>query len=145
MRRTPLGPGKKSLGRGSTFAKRASKLKRTRLKPVNRARQERMRLQQFGGKHRDRIVSKRCQICGRAGPSDPAHVIARGMGGVKGRWWHLIPLCREHHQQYDQYKGRLGDEDIRRELELAAYREAWISWEYGYAPHEPPVPRPRRL
>lgn len=130
MKRTPLRPGTKPLRR------------RTRLKPVNAARRERLRLQQFGGQHRDRIVALPCAACGAPAPSDPAHTRARGMGGVKGRWYDIVPLCRTCHREHDEYRGRLSDPEVRAVLVRMAYRLAWESWDAGDAPEKPPVPRP---
>lgn len=139
MKRTPLRPGTKGLRRKTRL--RAKK----RLNPVNPERRERLRLQQFGGPHRDRIVALPCAACGARPPSDPAHTRPRGMGGVKGRWWEIVPLCRHCHREFDEYRGRFADREVRRELELRAHREAWESWEFGEAPEEPPVGRPGRL
>lgn len=139
MKRTPLRPGTKPL------KAKVNLRRRKRLSPVNPERQVRMRLQQFGGQHRDRIISLPCCVCGARAPSDPAHTTARGMGGAKGKWWHLIPLCRRCHSDHDNYRGRFADQEVRRELELRAHRLAWESSDYGYAPEVPPVPRPGRL
>ena len=139
MKRTPLRPGTKPLRR------KARLRTRKRLAPVNPERLARLRAQQFGGRHRDRIVSLPCCVCGARAPSDPAHTRARGMGGVKGKWWEIVPLCREDHWAFDEYRGRFADAEVRRELELRAHRLAWESYDYGYAPGVPPVPRPGRL
>ena len=32
------------------------------------------------------------------GPLDPAHVVARGMGGVNSDRFKIVPLCRRHHE-----------------------------------------------
>lgn len=136
---------RKPLKRGKPLRAKSPLRDRKPLRPVNPERIARLREQQFGGRHRDRIVSLPCCACGRLGPSDPAHVRPRGMGGVKGKWWEIVPLCRRDHRAFDEYRGRFADPEVRRELELRAWREAWVSWEYGYAPGEPPVPRPERL
>lgn len=41
-----------------------------------------------------------CRFCRRA-PVDPAHVVARARGGCDAPEC-VIPLCREHHRQYDE-------------------------------------------
>lgn len=47
-----------------------------------------------------------CAWCGKAGPSDPAHIFCRGMGGGSrlDTAWAVAPLCRACHD--DQHAGR---------------------------------------
>lgn len=81
-RRTPL--------RARSFLRRF-----TALRPWNRARRKRLYASQFGA-HADRIRAMPCAICGKPGPSDPAHVRSRGAGGT---WRDLVPLCRADHAE----------------------------------------------
>lgn len=53
---------------------------------------------------RDKTKAERgCRFCLRT-PVDPAHVVSRARGGCNDPEC-VIPLCREHHRQYDE--GRL--------------------------------------
>lgn len=52
----------------------------------------------------DQIREMPCWWCERPGPSDPAHADARGMGGAGGDKTVLLPMCRDCHALYDDYK-----------------------------------------
>jgi len=78
---------------------------RTPIRPVNPERKERLHARNFGAKA-DWIRSLPCEVSGRSGPSDPAHVRARGMGGAGGSSQDLVPLCREAHDDFDGRDGR---------------------------------------
>lgn len=88
-------------------------------------RRRRLYERNFGAKA-DWIRGMRCAVCGRPGPSDPAHVVARGMGGAHGGKEDLVPLCREDHREYD---ARRVDEAQRRRLAALAVEleERWRS------------------
>lgn len=51
------------------------------------------------------IHEKFCRVCGIGRP-DPAHIIPRsqipGDDVMDGR--NIVPLCRQHHSEYDQHK-----------------------------------------
>lgn len=66
------------------------------VKPVNRERRALRRAAAFGDCARmARLLP--CAVCLRAAPSDPAHVVSRGAGGLDaGNVW---PACRRHHDQ----------------------------------------------
>lgn len=49
------------------------------------------------GEEADRVRHMPCLAC-RAF-AEPAHVTARGAGGVKGGRFDLVPLCRTHHRE----------------------------------------------
>lgn len=94
--------------------KRRTPLKsRTRIKPVNRERKQRLYERNFG-KHSDWIRSMPCAITGAPPPSDPHHVKRRGMGGCGGDKRHLVPLCRYWNEElernhYPEHEAMLAD------------------------------------
>lgn len=47
----------------------------------------------------DFIRAKPCCACGKAAPSDPDHLSARGMGAGKQNDLTAIPLCRRCHSE----------------------------------------------
>lgn len=51
----------------------------------------------FVGPHAEFIRSLPCTICWSPGPNDPHHVETRGAGGGESD---LIPLCRNHHNEF---------------------------------------------
>lgn len=56
-----------------------------------------------GPKRWQQIVDSKqgpCRVCGAPPPNDPAHIIGRGQGGPDSEW-NVLPLCREHHSQFD--------------------------------------------
>lgn len=65
-----------------------------KVKPVNRERRALRRAAQFGDCSRmARLLP--CALCGAAPPSDPAHVLSRGAGGLDEG--NVYPACRRHH------------------------------------------------
>ena len=59
-------------------------------------------------KRATRIASEeRCLACSKDPPSEPCHIIHRGMGGGKAGWdtseW--CPLCRKCHDRFDARNG----------------------------------------
>lgn len=87
---------------------------RSPIPAVNRDRRDETYRRNFGGPapgdYRLRIVLMPCAACKRRGPSEPAHVRARGMGGAKGSWKDLVPLCGARygeqgcHSLYDRHR-----------------------------------------
>ncbi|HEU4975721.1 MAG TPA: HNH endonuclease signature motif containing protein [Baekduia sp.] len=102
MRRTPLGPGVKSLQRGSTFASRGEGLKRRA--PLKAKAGQGSSFTPASKQQRAKVAGQPCIVlrdndpC--MGPVDPGHVIPRSAGGdddPRG----VVPLCRHHHRLYD--------------------------------------------
>lgn len=58
-----------------------------------------------------------CLSCKRLQGCDPAHLRARGMGGAKGGYDTLAPLCRTCHRRYDEHDG-----EVRR------HEDEWLRW-----------------
>lgn len=52
--------------------------------------------------HRKNIKALPCVVCGKPGPSDPAHANATKGFGIKVCDSLLFPACREHHRAHDQ-------------------------------------------
>ena len=57
------------------------------------------------------------ECCGRV---QAAHVVARGMGGVKGDRFSLVPFCEHHHD----VSGRLAPSDFARRYNIDLKQEA---------------------
>ena len=51
-----------------------------------------------GREHMARVKQLPCIICGKPGPSDAHHVICGRYGARRASDFHVIPLCKEHHQ-----------------------------------------------
>lgn len=93
-RRSPLGAGKKSLDRGTTFAAKPTELKRTAaprkrrsISPASTAQREKIR------------TEAACIVC-QSELVHPAHVIDRSLGGDDDPRA-VVPLCPLHHREYD--------------------------------------------
>lgn len=95
-RSTPLHPGTKGLKRGGPLQTRTRLERKTKLRQRNPERLARLRSEQFGPQS-EVCRNLPCIFCGMSPPSDPQHVVCRGMGGVKGKDHHTVPCCREHH------------------------------------------------
>lgn len=109
-RRKGLGPGAKSLERGSTFASPHADLKRT-------GGLKRGRGLRASERQRVKVAGHLCLVCGVAG-CDPAHVIPRSLGGCDDPLC-VVPLCRDHHRAYDTGRlNLLALLTVRRPLEL---------------------------
>lgn len=54
-------------------------------------------------KFRALVKQHRCAVCQKH-PTDPAHLPVSGMGGMATKVWDYfcIPLCREHHNEFDE-------------------------------------------
>lgn len=82
--------------RRSTLAPGAGLERRTRVKPVNKARRAKRFARNFGAK-RFWIVTLDCVIPGCwQTPVEAAHVKSRGAGGTSA---HMVPLCALHHAE----------------------------------------------
>jgi len=78
---------------------------KSKLPAVNPANQKAAHMRNFdGGIDHDRhICSLPCVWCDLEGIeqqsiTQPAHIIARGMGGCNGAWFDQCPLCEHHHR-----------------------------------------------
>jgi hypothetical protein len=99
MKRTPI--RRRAALRAKTQLRRSKPLQRT----ASMAATERQRAA---------VAGRRCIVCGSDKRIDPAHLIARSVGGC-GDPACCVPLCRPHHRAYD-----------RGELDLLPYLEpAW--------------------
>ncbi len=94
MKRTELGPGRKSLERGSTFSAEPQPLKRSAPKP------RRAPVSPASPAQRARVKGKACIVCAQ-GPCHPAHLIDRSLGGGDDPRA-VVPLCPLHHREYDE-------------------------------------------
>lgn len=54
-------------------------------------------------KLRESINGRSCAVCGQQ-PVDPAHVIDRSLANDHGDPRSVVPLCREHHDEYDDHR-----------------------------------------
>lgn len=123
-RRTPLGPGEKSRERGSTFATPRSPLDRKGSLAGRNRRSRRAPISPASTAQRNKVKFAACIVCGRDGYEakiDPAHIVPRGLGGCDHEDC-VIPLCRAHHQAYDD--GR---------LDLLPHLEPRLRTELGHA------------
>jgi hypothetical protein len=90
MRRTPLAR-RTALRRGRPPARRTS-LKRTALK--------RRPFTPASPAQRAKVAGRRCLVCRSATRIDPAHLIARSVGGCDDALC-VVALCRSCHRRYD--------------------------------------------
>ena len=83
--------------------KRIAILRRTPLRKANPERRARLYARNFGD-HADTIRSMPCLVPGCQQRVEACHARARGMGGAKGSWRDLVPLCREHHIEAGEHR-----------------------------------------
>lgn len=76
--------------------KRSPIKRHTPMRRTNPERRARLYAHNFG-EHADFVRSLPCLVTGCSRPAEAAHARARGMGGAKGSWRDLVPLCRAHH------------------------------------------------
>jgi hypothetical protein len=92
MKRTPLrrgrGPRRRSPLVRRTPPRRATPLARSSVAPAAPV-------------QRAKVAGLRCLVCGAATRVDPAHLVARSLGGCDAADC-VVPLCRTHHRAYDQ-------------------------------------------
>lgn len=86
--------------------KRTKPMRRTRINPVNEKRKRQQYERNFKGPYAGYDHAARMRLMGCAVPqckghTEAAHQTARGMGGAKGSWRDLVPLCVEHHDEFD--------------------------------------------
>jgi hypothetical protein len=93
-RTTELGPGRKALERGSTFAARSEGLKRT-----TASRQKPRPISPASPAQRAKVRGAISIVSGE-GPCDPAHLWPRGMGGCDDPLC-VVPLTRTEHMAFD--------------------------------------------
>lgn len=104
MKRTPLGPGRAALERGSTFQPRSSSLQ-------SNPKGSRGTLKTGKGfaaskAQREKVKAQVCAVCQQE-PCDPAHLAPRALGRGCDSVDCCIALCRIHHEQFDR-----GDLDL---------------------------------
>ena len=105
-RRRPLGRGSGSLARRTPLRSqrglaRGSELRRTPLRRFNPDRMKRRQHERFGP-HAAFVCSHPCAVLGCLGEVEPHHTVC----GAAGMAWHLVPLCREHHDEWHHHLGR---------------------------------------
>ena len=83
--------------------KRTALKRRTPLRQRNPERRARLYARNFG-EHADRVRSLPCLVPGCMQRVEACHARARGMGGAKGSWRDLVPLCREHHEEAGEHR-----------------------------------------
>jgi hypothetical protein len=97
-----LGPGKKSLERGSTFATPRAGLRRKT--PLGAStpggRPKRRPISPASTAQRDKVRHAPCIACEHPGPCHPAHLIDRSLGGDDDPRA-VVPLCPGCHRLYD--------------------------------------------
>lgn len=98
MRRASIGPGRKSLDRGSTFAgpPPADPKKTTTANPAAK----RLAVSAASPAQRAKVRNRRSIVSGE-GPCDPAHLWPRGRGGCDDPDC-VIALTRSEHRAFDQ-------------------------------------------
>jgi hypothetical protein len=86
-------------------------IRRKKIKATNPARRAKSFARTYGSKERcDWISSLPCAWCVLRGlvrisrPSDNAHSEGGGGMGMKAGYATIVPLCRRHHEQYDQHR-----------------------------------------
>lgn len=97
MKRSRLGPGRRSLERGSTFASEPTPIKRNGTSRRPRA------ISPASPAQRAKVAVQVCVVCQSDG-CDPAHLTPRGFRGCDDADC-VIALCRAHHRAFDD--GRL--------------------------------------
>jgi hypothetical protein len=93
VKRSELGPGKKALERGSTFASRGEGLQRSAPKPRARS------ISPASPEQRAKVAAQVCAVC-CFDRCDPAHLAPRSHGGCDHADC-VIALCRPHHRAFD--------------------------------------------
>lgn len=81
------------LTRHKPLKRGTARLKRTRLRPVNRKRKAALRVEQFGEGYVNWLRDRACVACG-TWPTEPHHIRSRGAGGRESD---QVPLCRGCH------------------------------------------------
>lgn len=104
--------------RGGFLRRKTWIRRRTPLRQKNPERLARLRKQQFGPQAA-LARTLPCLVEGCPWPTVPAHAIARGMGGARGKDKDVVPLCWDHHEE--QHKGiRTFERKYRLDLEAEA-------------------------
>ena len=83
--------------------KRSPLVRKTPMRTRNPKRRAAAYARNFGD-HADTIRALPCLVPGCQHRAEAAHARARGMGGCKGSWRDLVPLCREHHEEAGEYR-----------------------------------------
>jgi hypothetical protein len=115
-------------------AKRAG-IRRKKIKATNPARRAKSFARTYGSKERcDWISSLPCAWCVLRGlvrisrPSDNAHSEGGGGMGMKADYTTVVPLCRRHHEQYDQHRAPFDTLSAREAVKVLA-AETKVKWQ----------------
>jgi hypothetical protein len=117
-------------------AKQAKKagIRRKKLKAVNPARRAKEFARTYGSKERCQWIAEQpCAWCVLRGlvrisrPSDNAHSEGGGGMGRKADYTTVLPMCRRHHEQYDQHRAPFDRPIPRAAIKILAERTeaAW--------------------
>jgi hypothetical protein len=87
--------------------------RKSKLRSVNPERRKEKHVRNFDGgiDHDTWIRALPCCVCElfnleQSGPTQAAHVVARGMGGAKGAWFDTLPLCAVCHSKQEAMSKR---------------------------------------
>jgi hypothetical protein len=115
-------------------AKKAG-IRRKKIKATNPARRAKSFARTYGSKERcDWISSLPCAWCVLRGlvrisrPSDNAHSEGGGGMGMKADYTTVVPLCRRHHEQYDQHRAPFDTLSAREAVKVLA-AETKVKWQ----------------
>jgi hypothetical protein len=109
-------------------------IRRKKIKATNPARRAKSFARTYGSKERcDWISSLPCAWCVLRGlvrisrPSDNAHSEGGGGMGRKADYTTVLPMCRRHHEQYDQHRAPFDRPIPRAAIKILAERTeaAW--------------------
>ncbi len=115
---------RKPIKRSSPPRRSTTPTRKTPVKPVNRKRRASEFARAYGSKERVAWVKAlgcllRSHNCN--GPIDNAHTATSGTGRKAGAGM-IIPLCRYHHQRFDEYMWPFNDEAYRDAMKIHAYQ-----------------------
>jgi hypothetical protein len=115
-------------------AKKAG-IRRKKLKAVNPARRAKEFARTYGSKERCQWIAEQpCAWCVLRGlvrisrPSDNAHSEGGGGMGMKADYTTVVPLCRRHHEQYDQHRAPFDTLSAREAVKVLA-AETKVKWQ----------------
>jgi hypothetical protein len=110
-------------------------IRRKKIKATNPARRAKSFARTYGSKERcDWISSLPCAWCVLRGlvrisrPSDNAHSEGGGGMGMKADYTTVVPLCRRHHEQYDQHRAPFDTLSAREAVKVLA-AETKVKWQ----------------
>lgn len=125
MKRTPL-ERKTPLTGGRPLARSAlattKPMTRTRMKKTPRPSESPFRAEVLA------LCGTRCAVCQTSRDIQAAHIIGKGQGGPTVAW-NGIPLCREHHEAYDQYRLKLRWEHLTVPQLAGLMLAGYVDWD----------------